>query len=102
MNIVRPIELVSMSDRAFGKMRKDLADLLRPRSKELENLSMSFTDRTKGIEIVSFFEEEVMLPFKTEVSKLFLHLYAHVLKYCFGIKANKNDYCISDCTTQKC
>jgi len=41
--------------------------LLKPRSIELENLSMSFTGRSKDIEIVSFYEENAIPPFKSEL-----------------------------------
>jgi len=62
--IVNTMESMSMIHRTFGKTRQDLVHMLKPRSMELENLSMSFTDRTKDIEIVSFYEEKAMLPFK--------------------------------------
>lgn len=49
--------------------RQDLVQLLRPGSKELQNLSMSFTHRTEGIDIISFSEEKAMSPFKHPVSR---------------------------------
>lgn len=67
VKIANTVESASKLNHFLGKPRQHLADLLRPRSVELENISMSFTDRTKGIEIVSFYEERVMPPFKSEV-----------------------------------
>ena len=69
MRIANTVESASKLNHILGKPRQHLADLLRPRSRELENISASFTDRTQGIEIVSFYEERVMPPFKSEVSR---------------------------------
>lgn len=70
VKIANMMESASKLNHILGKPRQHLVDLLRPRSLELENISMSFTERTKGIEIVSFYEERVMPPFKSEVSRL--------------------------------
>jgi hypothetical protein len=67
-NIVAACGSLTMVDRAFGKLRQDLVRILKPGSIELETLSMSFTERSQGIEIVSFYEEHAMPPFKSEVS----------------------------------
>jgi hypothetical protein len=68
MGIVNAVGSVSMIQNAFGKTRKDLVGTLNFGSAELKDLSMSFTDRTEGIEIISFYEENVMPPFKKLVS----------------------------------
>lgn len=68
IGIVNTMESISMVQHTFGKTRQDLVDILKLRSTELENLSMSFTDRTKDVEIISFYEEKAMPPFKREVS----------------------------------
>jgi hypothetical protein len=71
MRIVDTMGSVAMVQQTFGKTRQDLVNTLKPRSTELENLSMSFTDRAKDIEIVSFYEENATPPLKTVVSCLF-------------------------------
>ena len=68
MKSVNAIESVSQLGRVLGRPRQQLVDLLKPRSRELESISMSFTHRTKDLEIVSFYEEKVMPPFKSLVS----------------------------------
>jgi hypothetical protein len=67
VDIVTKFGSLSMIDRAYGKIRQDLVRTLKPRSVELEELSMSFTERSKGLEIVSFYEENAMPPFTHEV-----------------------------------
>jgi hypothetical protein len=71
VKIINTMESISKLDHVFGKPRQHLADLLQPRSLELENISMSFTDRTQGLEIVSFYEEKMMPPFNSLVSRFF-------------------------------
>ena len=47
----------TLTDRISGRrIRRDLIDLLKSQSRELEELSMSFRNRLRGIEIVSFYE----------------------------------------------
>jgi hypothetical protein len=88
VKIVNTIESVPKLNHVFGKPRQHLADLLKPRSRELENISMSFTARTKDIEIVTFYEEKVMPPFKSEVSRFFRPHRVMSEEYS-GIKANE-------------
>jgi hypothetical protein len=64
LNIIDTVPLIT-------KPRNDLAQLLKLNSSELESLSISFTDRTRDIEIVSFYEENAMPHFKNEVSCFF-------------------------------
>jgi hypothetical protein len=100
IGIVNTMESISMVQHTFGKTRQDLVDILKPRSTELENLSMSFTNRTKDIEIVSFYEEKAMSPFKREVS-CSSAVIPPSLKECLDTKANTMpNYRISDCPTQ--
>ncbi|OBT99536.1 hypothetical protein VE01_02798 [Pseudogymnoascus verrucosus] len=65
--VINAFGYVSMAHRLFGKIRKDLIHLLRPRSKELIDISTSFTERTKDLDIISFYEENAMPPFKTQI-----------------------------------
>lgn len=100
IGIVNTMESISMVRHTFGKTRQDLVDMLKPRSTELENLSISFTHRTKDIEIVSFYEEKAMPPFKREVS-CSSAVIPPPLKECMDNKANTLlNYRISDCPTQ--
>ena len=69
-----------MIDRGFGKVRQDLVRILKPRSIELEALSMSFTERSKELEIISFYEENAMFPFKHVVSLFSLSDHIFTLK----------------------
>jgi ankyrin repeat domain-containing protein 50 len=62
VDIVAKFGSLSMIDRAYGKIRQDLLRTLKPRSVELEALSMSFMERSKELEIVSFYEENAMPP----------------------------------------
>jgi hypothetical protein len=71
---------LSMIDRGFGKVRQDLVRILKPRSIELEALSMSFTERSKELEIISFYEENAMFPFKHVVSLFSLSDHIFTLK----------------------
>ena len=59
---------LSMIDRTYGKIRQDLVNALKTSSVELEALSISFTERSKEFEIISFYEENAMIPFTREVS----------------------------------
>jgi hypothetical protein len=68
IGIVNTMESISLSDRTLGRTRQDLVQLLKPRSTELENISISFTDRTKNIDIISFYELNAMPPLRREVS----------------------------------
>lgn len=72
-NIVDKFGSLSLSDRAIGRIRHRLVSTLKPRSKELEALSMSFTQRSKDIDIISFYEENAMPPFKNEVGFFHSH-----------------------------
>jgi ankyrin repeat domain-containing protein 50 len=67
-DVVAAAGTLTLVDRTLGKLRQDLIRILKPRSTELEDLSMSFTERSKDIEIVSFYEENTMPPFRSQVS----------------------------------
>ena len=87
-DIVAVFGSLSMVDRAYGKIRQDLVRTLKPRSVELEALSMSFTERSKELEIISFYEENAMPPFKREVSCYpFLCDHASTFRIAFGCQS---------------
>jgi hypothetical protein len=86
ISLVKLVELVSMVGHMVGKMRQDLVNILRPRSTELKDLSISFTSRTKDIEIVSFYEEEPMPPFKTVVS-CFIYGHPTIFEVILGLQS---------------
>jgi hypothetical protein len=100
-SIVAAFGSMSMVDRAFGKIRQDLVRLLKPRSIELETLSISFTERSKDIEIVSFYEENAMPPYKSEVCFLSSNVHVTIIEVFLGYQANSNvNFRITACTTQ--
>ncbi len=67
--MINAAEWVLRLNHIVRKPNQHLANLLRHHSKELDDISMSFTKRTEGIEIVSFYEERAM--------KLFSDLVCH-------------------------
>ena len=72
--IAESLGTATLTDRITGqRVRRDLIDLLRRHSKELEELSMSFRNRLLGIEIVSFYEQDTMRGLKKLV-RVFIFL----------------------------
>jgi hypothetical protein len=83
----------------FGRIRNDLIRQLFPCSKELEEISASFTERVKNLDIISFYEEYAMPPFKTQVSCIsFIH---HWSKARLDVNSFIN-YFLIDCAAKFC
>lgn len=81
--IAESIGTATLTDRLTGqRIRRDLIDLLRRQSKELEELSLSFRNRYMGIEIISFYEQDTMRGLKKLVRPfVFLDLTLFVAIY---------------------
>jgi hypothetical protein len=69
-SFVRIMKSASGIGRTRGRLRPEHLQLLRPKSKELIEISLSFAHRTKDLDIMSFYEERFMGGFKNLVRKI--------------------------------